>query len=62
MSAPPPGWTRVTQQNAAMVQEANAASRTLSEETDGLADLVVRFQTKTASAQTRGGPSGCRER
>ena len=35
---------QVTQQNAAMVEETTAASRSLMGETDTLADLIARFQ------------------
>ena len=35
---------QVTQQNAAMVEESTAASRALARETEGLSDLVGRFQ------------------
>ncbi|WP_165324708.1 methyl-accepting chemotaxis protein [Rhizorhabdus phycosphaerae] len=38
---------KVTQQNAAMVEEANAATLSLARETDHLADLVGRFETGT---------------
>ncbi|MER0239082.1 methyl-accepting chemotaxis protein [Fulvimarina sp. MAC8] len=42
---------KFTQQNAAMVEEATAAAKTLSDETEDLADLVSRFRTEgTASA------------
>ena len=34
---------QVTQQNAAMVEEANAATRTLTQECDGLAELMSQF-------------------
>ncbi|ORE92077.1 methyl-accepting chemotaxis protein [Aurantimonas sp. 22II-16-19i] len=44
---------KVTQQNAAMVEEATAASQTLSKETDGLADLVAQFQTRATSGKAR---------
>src|SRR3712207_3572220 len=36
---------KVTQQNAAMVEESTAAARSLSEEATGLTQLVSRFQT-----------------
>ena len=38
---------KVTQQNAAMVEEATAAAQALSHETDELAQLMQRFKTKT---------------
>ncbi|WP_233222255.1 methyl-accepting chemotaxis protein [Allosphingosinicella deserti] len=51
---------KVTQQNAAMVEESNAAARSLSDEATGLASLVGRFNTgadagrasRTAPART----------
>ena len=36
---------KVTQQNAAMVEESTAAAQTLSVETDGLAETISRFKT-----------------
>ncbi|MGH1556933.1 hypothetical protein ACRAWD_02325 [Caulobacter segnis] len=36
--------TRVTQQNAAMVEEATAAAHTLRQETQSLSDLIGKFQ------------------
>ena len=36
---------KVTQQNAAMVEQSTAAAQTLSAETDGLAEAVARFRT-----------------
>lgn len=44
---------KVTQQNAAMVEEANAATLSLARETDHLADLVGRFETGTAGSPAR---------
>ena len=41
---------QVTQQNAAMVEEANAASHTMRSEAESLADLVSRFHTDTTPA------------
>ncbi len=38
---------KVTQQNAAMVEQATAAAQALSHETDELAQLMQRFRTKT---------------
>ena len=40
---------QVTQQNAAMVEESTAASRTLSQETEGLARLIGRFKVEAGS-------------
>jgi methyl-accepting chemotaxis protein len=52
---------QVTQQNAAMVEQSTAASRSLAQETEGLAALVGRFQigeparaTPARAAPTRG--------
>ena len=47
---------KVTQQNAAMVEQSTAAAQTLSVETDGLAQTIARFKT----AQTRDGASPAR--
>nr|WP_304363863.1 methyl-accepting chemotaxis protein [Jiella sp. LLJ827] len=44
---------KVTQQNAAMVEQATAASQTLSKETDQLSDLMAQFKTATASSRPR---------
>ncbi|KQT46261.1 hypothetical protein ASG43_11565 [Aureimonas sp. Leaf454] len=41
---------KVTQQNAAMVEETTAAARTLTDETDGLAGMVARFRTAAGSS------------
>lgn len=41
---------QVTQQNAAMVEETTAASMTLSEEAEGLKNLVARFHTSDRPA------------
>jgi methyl-accepting chemotaxis protein len=38
---------KMTQQNAAMVEETTAAARTLASEADELASLVGRFRLKT---------------
>ncbi|MCE7027403.1 methyl-accepting chemotaxis protein [Jiella avicenniae] len=43
---------KVTQQNAAMVEQSTAAAQTLSTETDGLAQAVARF--KTAGGKSAG--------
>ncbi|MCQ8783647.1 methyl-accepting chemotaxis protein [Mangrovibrevibacter kandeliae] len=40
---------KVTQQNAAMVEEATAAAQTLANETDELARLIARFKTAASS-------------
>jgi methyl-accepting chemotaxis protein len=42
---------QVTQQNAAMVEQSTAASRTLADESEMLATLVARFKTGSAVAQ-----------
>jgi methyl-accepting chemotaxis protein len=42
---------KVTQQNAAMVEESNAAARSLTDEATGLARLVGRFETGVGNAQ-----------
>jgi methyl-accepting chemotaxis protein len=41
---------RMTQQNAAMVEESAAAARSLSSEADQLSDLVSRYRLRNASA------------
>ncbi|QAY76630.1 methyl-accepting chemotaxis protein [Sphingosinicella sp. BN140058] len=43
---------KLTQQNAAMVEESNAAARSLAEEASGLARLVGRFETGARAAPT----------
>lgn len=43
---------KMTQQNAAMAQESNAASRTLASEADTLAELIHRFRLRTGFART----------
>ncbi|WP_206185829.1 methyl-accepting chemotaxis protein [Sphingosinicella sp. BN140058] len=50
---------KVTQQNAAMVEESNAAARSLADEATGLASLVGRFNTGTdaASRSARSAPA-----
>ncbi|SIO04475.1 methyl-accepting chemotaxis protein [Rhodovulum sp. ES.010] len=45
---------QVTQQNAAMVEEATAASATLRHEAETLQGLVARFRLKTQAAQSPG--------
>ncbi|WP_078709520.1 methyl-accepting chemotaxis protein [Consotaella salsifontis] len=46
---------KVTQQNAAMVEEATAAAQTLANETDQLAQLIAQFRTAaTAGHQAQG--------
>jgi len=45
---------QVTQQNAAMVEEATAASQLLNNDADSLATLVSRFQTGARDAATEG--------
>jgi methyl-accepting chemotaxis protein len=47
---------KVTQQNAAMVEEATAAAQTLSDETDTLAGMVANFRTHATSARTAAAP------
>jgi methyl-accepting chemotaxis protein len=42
---------KVTQQNAAMVEESNAAARSLADEATGLAGLVARFNTGAEAAR-----------
>ncbi|MEN3794512.1 methyl-accepting chemotaxis protein [Fulvimarina sp. MAC3] len=42
---------KVTQQNAAMVEESTAAAQTLATETDSLAQAVSRFRTKRAARE-----------
>ncbi|QAY76625.1 methyl-accepting chemotaxis protein [Sphingosinicella sp. BN140058] len=42
---------KVTQQNAAMVEESNAAARSLSDEATGLAQLIGRFNTGAETAR-----------
>ncbi len=57
---------QVTQQNAAMVEESNAAARSLASEADSLSELVRRFQlgdqprrsTRTAPITPRATPTG----
>lgn len=50
---------QVTQQNAAMVEEANAASHTMRSEAEALSELVGKFQTSgTGTGATSRGPGG----
>ncbi|MGF0536719.1 methyl-accepting chemotaxis protein [Agrobacterium sp. ES01] len=44
---------KVTQQNAAMVEQTTAAAQSLSQETENLAIMVQRFKTVSASGQTQ---------
>ena len=44
---------RMTQQNAAMVEESTAASRSLASEASELAELVARFRTSMSTATSR---------
>jgi methyl-accepting chemotaxis protein len=44
---------RMTQQNAAMVEESTAASRSLASEASELAELVARFRTSMSNATSR---------
>ena len=48
---------KVTQQNAAMVEEATAASQTLAGETDELAASMARFRTSRSPAAAQGRPA-----
>ncbi|WP_165356375.1 methyl-accepting chemotaxis protein [Sphingosinicella sp. BN140058] len=47
---------KVTQQNAAMVEESTAAAKTLADEADGLSRLVGRFDTGTAKPSAAPAP------
>jgi methyl-accepting chemotaxis protein len=48
----------VTQQNAAMVEQTNAACQTLNEDTTRLENVIAQFRTRfDASAETRGQPA-----
>ncbi|MCW7546270.1 methyl-accepting chemotaxis protein [Aurantimonas litoralis] len=53
---------KVTQQNAAMVEEATAASQTLSNETDELAHAMAKFRTSAGDATQRRQPSRAPQR
>ncbi|MEX6506153.1 methyl-accepting chemotaxis protein [Jiella sp. M17.18] len=44
---------KVTQQNAAMVEESTAAAQTLAAETDELAAAITKFKTKSATASAK---------
>jgi methyl-accepting chemotaxis protein len=44
---------KMTQQNAAMVEESTAASRSLANEASELAELVARFRTTMTTEGTR---------
>ena len=44
---------KVTQQNAAMVEETTAAAQTLTSETEELASLITRFRTQSTSGAAR---------
>jgi len=46
---------RVTQQNAAMVEETSAATRDMASEAQGLADLVNRFRTREPASRPQVG-------
>ncbi len=48
---------KMTQQNAAMVEETTAAARTLASEADELASLVGRFRLKTSLGRAPSAPS-----
>ncbi|MEF2553916.1 methyl-accepting chemotaxis protein, partial [Aurantimonas sp. A2-1-M11] len=48
---------KVTQQNAAMVEEATAASQTLTNETDELAHAMARFRTSAGDESARRRPA-----
>jgi methyl-accepting chemotaxis protein len=39
---------KVTQQNAAMVEQTTAAAQSLTQETENLAELLYRFRTSSA--------------
>ncbi len=53
---------KVTQQNAAMVEETTAAAQNLTQETDSLADMMARFQTNTGSGSHAYSAGGYRSR
>ncbi|SHG48512.1 PAS domain S-box-containing protein [Hydrocarboniphaga daqingensis] len=48
----------VTQQNAALVEQATAAARSLEEQTTGLSGAVSKFRLDTADASASGSPGG----
>ncbi|KQT50202.1 hypothetical protein ASG43_21855 [Aureimonas sp. Leaf454] len=47
---------KVTQQNAAMVEETTAAAQTLSNETAELATMISRFRTRSGSPRPAANP------
>jgi methyl-accepting chemotaxis protein len=49
---------KVTQQNAAMVEQTSSASRSLAAEATGLARLVGEFRTGEAAKDLPAAPSG----
>lgn len=51
---------KMTQQNAAMVEESTAAARSLAEEATDLAELVQRFKTGSAPSMARPAPKVAR--
>ncbi|MGK6313358.1 methyl-accepting chemotaxis protein [Neorhizobium sp. DT-125] len=53
---------KVTQQNAAMVEETTAAAQSLTQETDNLAEMVTRFKTNARSASHGYSARGYRSR
>jgi methyl-accepting chemotaxis protein len=53
---------KVTQQNAAMVEQTTAAAQSLTQETDNLADMMARFQTTTAASSHGYSAAGYRSR
>jgi methyl-accepting chemotaxis protein len=53
---------KVTQQNAAMVEETTAAAQSLTQETDSLAEMMGRFQTNSGTSSQGYAPSGYRSR
>ncbi|WP_245396353.1 methyl-accepting chemotaxis protein [Jiella sonneratiae] len=48
---------KVTQQNAAMVEQATAACQTLGGDTDRLAEIVAGFKTRAGAEAARGAPA-----
>ncbi|SKA07613.1 methyl-accepting chemotaxis protein [Consotaella salsifontis] len=53
---------KVTQQNAAMVEETTAAAQSLTQETATLADLIAQFRTAVSSGQSAQGSRGAPRR
>jgi methyl-accepting chemotaxis protein len=53
---------RMTQQNAAMVEQSTAASRSLADEATELAGLVSQFRTSSEGAATIAFPSSAARR